>query len=103
MSRVPQKNHLNEMVVLSTQHICLYWLLRKYFQFKAQNLCSSKPVFLVLQSMYKKTSTKLQLLQQHILEITGFRAPFEQNEFHFLKFAVFVLSQAFSLECITKK
>ena len=28
-----QKNHLIEMVLLSTQNTCLYWWIRKYLQF----------------------------------------------------------------------
>ena len=40
-----QKNCLNETVLLSTQNICLNWWVRKYFQFYAQILYLSKPMF----------------------------------------------------------
>ena len=39
-----QKNRLNESVLLSTQNICLNWLVRTYLQFYAQKLSLSKPV-----------------------------------------------------------
>ena len=39
-----QKNHLNEMVLLSTENICQKLWVRKYLQFYAENFCLSKPV-----------------------------------------------------------
>ena len=42
-----QKNRLNEMVLLSTQNICLNVWVRKYLKFYAENFCLSKPVVAV--------------------------------------------------------
>ena len=39
-----QKNCLNEIVLLSTQNICLKVWVRKYLQFYAELFCLSKPV-----------------------------------------------------------
>ena len=40
-----QKNRLNETVLLSTQNMCLNWLVRKYLQFYTRILCVSKPIY----------------------------------------------------------
>ena len=42
-----QKNCLNEMVLLSTQNICLILLVRKYSQFYARKFCLSEPMDVV--------------------------------------------------------
>ena len=43
-----QKIRLNETFFLSTQNICLNWWVRKYSQFYAKLICSSKPMTIVM-------------------------------------------------------
>ena len=49
-----QKNHLNETVLLSTQNICKKIWVRKYLLFYAENVCLSKPMFIVNLSDFEK-------------------------------------------------
>ena len=44
----PQKNHLNETVLLSTQNICQKLCVTKFYQFDAENFCLSKPVTVIV-------------------------------------------------------
>ena len=39
-----QKNCLDETVLVSTHNICWKLWVKKYWQFYAENVCSSKPV-----------------------------------------------------------
>ena len=48
-------NHLNEMVLLSTQNKCFNWLIIKYSKFHAQNVCIPLPIAVV--SMLANNST----------------------------------------------
>ena len=52
-----QKNHLNEMVLLSTQNICYKLWIRKYSQFYSKNFCLSIPVVTTRESLTNLTQS----------------------------------------------